>query len=288
MAINYVKAKKLSMKLHPELTETWVQDMIEKDPSILGLGKLYLRDKQRIQPNSGRLDLLLQDEELTKRYEVEIQLGRVDESHIIRTIEYWDVERKRYPQYEHCAVIIAEDLTSRFLNVINLFNGSIPLIAIQMNAFEIGETTTLTFVTVLDQTSLGLDYEDEITYVATTRAHWESKGSKKTVAMADELLELIKTISADYAWKYNKFYIGPAINNNATNFLVVRPQKDVLRAEFKIIQNEDTDTFISKSGIELVDYNSRDRTYRINLRKDDIDKHKDALLNLIQQAYGQY
>ena len=31
---------------------------------------------------------------LPRRYEVEIQLGRVDESHIIRTIEYWDIEKK--------------------------------------------------------------------------------------------------------------------------------------------------------------------------------------------------
>jgi hypothetical protein len=29
-----------------------------------------------------------------KRYEVELQLGRSDESHIIGTIEYWDLERK--------------------------------------------------------------------------------------------------------------------------------------------------------------------------------------------------
>jgi len=81
------------------------------------------------------LDLLFQDVESTRRYEVEIQLGSTDEAHIIRTIEYWDVERKRYPQYDHTAVIIAEDITTRFLNVINLFNGAIPLVAIQMNAF---------------------------------------------------------------------------------------------------------------------------------------------------------
>jgi hypothetical protein len=30
---------------------------------------------------------------------------------------------KRYPQYDHCAVLIAE-FTSRFLNVISLFNGT--------------------------------------------------------------------------------------------------------------------------------------------------------------------
>jgi hypothetical protein len=57
------------------------------------------------------LDLLFQDVESTRRYEVEIQLGSTDEAHIIRTIEYWDVERKRYPQYDHTAVIIAEDIT---------------------------------------------------------------------------------------------------------------------------------------------------------------------------------
>lgn len=54
------------------------------------------------------------------RYEVEVQLGSTDESHIIRTIEYWDIERKRYPQYDHTAVIVAEDITSRCLNVISL------------------------------------------------------------------------------------------------------------------------------------------------------------------------
>jgi hypothetical protein len=32
-------------------------------------------------------------------------LGATDESHIIRCIEYWDIERRRYPAYEHCAVL---------------------------------------------------------------------------------------------------------------------------------------------------------------------------------------
>ena len=47
------------------------------------------------------------------RYEIEIQLGATDPSHIVRTIEYWDMEKKRYPQYDHCAVIIAEEITGR-------------------------------------------------------------------------------------------------------------------------------------------------------------------------------
>ena len=49
-------------------------------------------------------------------------MGATDEAHIIRTIEYWDLERTRFPQYEHVAVLVAEDVTSRFLNVVALFN----------------------------------------------------------------------------------------------------------------------------------------------------------------------
>src|SRR3954453_22115232 len=161
MSLSYVKPEKLLLRSHPELTEKWLQDRIATDPSLLGLGDLILKDKERIHPQAGRLDLLLQDADSNHRYEVEIQLGKTDESHIIRTIEYWDIERKRYPQYDHTAVIVAEDITSRFLNVINLFNGMIPLVAIQMSALKIGDQVGLHFTTVLNQLNLGLVDEDE-------------------------------------------------------------------------------------------------------------------------------
>jgi hypothetical protein len=126
---------------------------VAADPSILGLGDLVLRDKERMQPRAGRLDLLLQDLETKHRYEVELQLGATHEAHIIRTIEYWDVERKRHPQYEHSAVLIAEHITSRFLNVVSLFNGMIPLIVIQLQALKFGDQVALVFTTVMDEFS---------------------------------------------------------------------------------------------------------------------------------------
>ena len=57
-------------------------------------------------------------------------LGALDESPGIRTIEYWDIERQRYPTYEHRAVIIAEEIPARFFNVIRLLNRAVPLIAL--------------------------------------------------------------------------------------------------------------------------------------------------------------
>ena len=158
---SFTKAERISLKRHPTLNENWVQSLIAADPTILGLGELVLRDRERIQPKAGMLDLLLQNPETKRRYEVEIQLGATDETHIIRTIEYWDIERKLYPQYDHCAVLIAEDITSRFLNVVALFNGSIPLIALQMQALKVGDHTTLIFTKVMDELSRGLVDEDE-------------------------------------------------------------------------------------------------------------------------------
>lgn len=76
------------------ISEKSIQEMIADDPSIIGLGDLVLKDKERIQPRAGRLDLLMQDPDTNRRYEIELQLGKTDESHIIRTIEYWDIEKK--------------------------------------------------------------------------------------------------------------------------------------------------------------------------------------------------
>src|SRR5712664_2614230 len=104
MTLQYVKAEATSLR-ELGLDERWLHERINEDPSILGLGDLTIIDRERIQPTVGRIDFLMADPEEGVRYEIEIMLGRLDESHIIRTIEYWDVERTRYPQLEHRAVI---------------------------------------------------------------------------------------------------------------------------------------------------------------------------------------
>ena len=149
--LTYVNHELVSLKSHPEFTEKWLQDRIADDPTILGLGEAILLDRERHQEGTGRLDLLLTNPEQDRRYEVELMLGATDESHIIRCIEYWDIERRRYPGYEHCAVLIAEDITSRFLNVIALLAGTVPMVAIQLNALSFGGNIVLNFVRVLDQ-----------------------------------------------------------------------------------------------------------------------------------------
>jgi len=148
--VEYRKSARVSMNAHAEFNEKWLQQQIASDVTLLSLGDLDAKDIERRQPGFGRLDMLPFDPESSTRYEVEIQLGATDESHIIRTLEYWDNERRRFPQYEHIAVIVAEEITGRFLNVINLFNQAIPLIAIQMSALEVDGMLTLHATRVLD------------------------------------------------------------------------------------------------------------------------------------------
>lgn len=115
MPLNYTKHESISLRKHPDFSEVWLHDRIAADPTILGLGELGVIQREKVQFAGGRLDMLLSDAENSIRYEVEIMLGATDPSHIIRTIEYWDIERRRYPAYDHIAVLVAEEVTSRFL-----------------------------------------------------------------------------------------------------------------------------------------------------------------------------
>jgi len=102
------------------LDEKWLQDQIRDDPSLLGLGELEIAGREHHQPAGGRIDFLMRDTEAETYYEVETMLGPLDETHIIRTIEYWDIERQSHPQFEHRAVVVAERITARFFNVLRL------------------------------------------------------------------------------------------------------------------------------------------------------------------------
>ena len=156
-----VSLEKISLKNHPEIKEDMIQQFIFDNPEVLGLGDLTPITREKVQPSGGRLDLLFGSSDNDTRYEVEIQLGATDPSHIIRTIEYWDTEKKRYPQYDHCAVIVAEEITGRFMNVISLFNGSIPLIALQLSAHNTPDGISLSFTKIIDRVTPGNDEEDE-------------------------------------------------------------------------------------------------------------------------------
>lgn len=192
-------------------SEVWLQEQIEKDPSILGLGQLELVKREKAQSSGGRLDFQLTDPEDNSMYEVEVMLGATDESHIIRAIEYWDLEKRRLPQRQHRAVLVAEKMTRRFFNVIQLLSLNIPLIAIQVSVLEADGKRMLHFTKILDV------YE-EPDLVTTAASEGSSEGvwleeAPWTVECAKALLPIAGPVFPGLGLNYLKYYVSLRIGN---------------------------------------------------------------------------
>ncbi len=279
--VDFVKLERISLKGNSQIKEDIIQNFIFNNPSVLGLGDLTPLTREKIQPAGGRLDILLGDDD-GARYEVEIQLGATDPSHIIRTIEYWDTERKRYPNYDHCAVIVAEEITSRFMNVISLFNGHIPLIAIQVAAYKVGDQISLVFTKVLDRITLGTDEEEQ--YEITDRKYWENRSTTKMLKSVDAIFSDINQLAPGYDLKYNKFYIGLAKDGVAKNFIIFKPKKSFLYLVIKGTEDPEKVKALENVGLD-VNYAARWKEYNIRLSGyDEYKKHKELLDKLIKEA----
>jgi hypothetical protein len=263
--------------------EKLIQDLIAGDPSILTLGPLVLRDKERIQPSSGRLDLLLRDTDGTAWYEVEVQLGKTDESHIIRTIEYWDIERRRYPDIRHTAVIVAEEITSRFFNVISLFNQSIPIIALKITALRLGSQYGIIFTKILDYERKGLETEED--NQATTRGYWERYAPQTIMAIADQILAIAKELNSGVEFKFNKNYINTTLNGKGSNFIYLQPQKRQMKLWVTLKPAPELDKCCEDAGFDA-NYNSYYRGYQFDLRPGDVENHRDFFKNFIGSLYA--
>lgn len=283
---NYVKAKRLWLAEHQGFNEKWVQEQIQADPTIVGLGEVELRASERRQARAGRLDMLLHDPSELRRYVVELQLGATDESHIIRTLEYWDIEKNKYSNYEHVAVLIAEDVTTRFLNVISLFNSTVPLIAIQMAAFEIGDAMTLTFTRVLDAVRRDPD-EEEVATEVVDRGYWEARASPATVAEGDRVLAIVKQFDPRLTLRFNKHYVGFARDGLAYNFAVLRPRKAATNLEIRLPRTTERVERLEGAGLELLDYDARWGAFRIRLAAGDVVKHSEVLSPLLREAFDE-
>lgn len=191
--------------------EKWLQDQIAENPACLGLGDLELVSRERKQSSGGRLDLLLKDPEDDSMFEVEVMLGETDESHIIRTIEYWDRERRKWPQREHYAVLVSEVVTKRFFNVIQLLSNSIPIIAVQVNIVEADGTRMLHFSKVLD--TYEEPEEPGVTNEKFDEEFWRTKSSW-TLDAAKALIDAARPVLADASLNFVKNYIAIEVNGN--------------------------------------------------------------------------
>lgn len=279
--MGYKNHEHISLKEEKDYDESWLCDRILEDPSILGLGTLVGIGEEKRQPGGGRLDFLFQDRNSNQRYAIEVQLGEVDESHIIRTIEYWDKERRGHPKYNYYAVLIAEKINNRFLNIISLFGGVIPIILIQVRALKVGNTTTLVFTTMLNEPAR--DEDDDTDNVLADRGYWVERFGKEIIKIIDQVIDVARGITSrgekGLVPKYTKFYIGTILDNRVNNFIRFRPNKRSVTLELKLEQSKSVDVIIDKSSLDTLDYNG---WYRVRVTQDDLDNRKSVIEDLIK------
>ena len=256
--------------------EFWLRDQICENPVCLGLGDLELLAKERLQSSGGRLDILLKDPEDDTMYEIEIMLGETDESHIIRTIEYWDNEKRRWPQRQHYAVLIAESITRRFFNVIHLLSHSIPIIAIQANIVESPNGRTLFFTKVLD-TYEEIDDGTSITNENYDEQFWVAK-SPWTLETAKTLFDTVSQELDEPGINYVKSFIAIIVHNN--NYFTFRKRsadKSLLEFRMSHEYQEEAKTILDQNNVPYV---LKTKKLRLTIDKALIESHRDMFVAL--------
>jgi hypothetical protein len=123
-------------------TEQSLVDRINENPTVLGLGDL---DLKRASWRSRQISLLLESPAESVLFVVELQLGPTDDRHIMRVMERWLTERKRQRLSRCFAVLVAEEIAPRYVNILKLISRAVPLLALQMEPSACTEGTALRF-----------------------------------------------------------------------------------------------------------------------------------------------
>jgi hypothetical protein len=231
--------------------EYWLQDQIVANPSILGLGDLEVVHREKQQSSGGKLDFLLEDSTDGSMYEVEVMLGATDESHIIRTIEYWELERHRWPKRSHTAVLVAEKINRRFFNVIQLLSLTIPVVAVQANIVEADEKRMLHFTTILDVYQEP-EFDGRPQPEVVNENHWKNSAS---LASAKALQAILAPTLADLKIGFAKNYIR--LRYSGEIYFSLSQRRDDKSAFYTWLDNQDVPAITSLLDAKSISYNAK-------------------------------
>lgn len=257
--------------------EFWLQELIYKKPSILGLGELQALSKEKNQSTGGRLDILMKDPSDNAMYEVEIMLGETDPSHIIRSVSYWDYEKRKYPQRQHFAVLIAESFERKYFNIVQLLSLNIPMIAIQVDLLEVDSEYVLNFTKIMDIYEEPSDDEEVKTVTENT---WAKKSSW-TLQNAKKYIEILANKNSKL--NFTQSYISLIINGRNAYYIDKRI-KPTSQLWFNMKDDEKAESIkqiLDKNNVQYV-YN-RNKEFQINITQE-ILKDKDKVFKEINEV----
>ena len=280
--------QRINLAQDKSILESNIRDFLYDNPEVLGeaigVSNLQLIQKERVQPSKGRLDLLFEDED-NNRYEVELQVGRTNPDHIVRAIEYWDIEQKRYPKKDHIAILIAENITGRFFNIISRFNGAIPMIALQLVALPLPEDKVgISLINILDLTEADMGDKEAETALITDESWWEARTNKQMMKLLNEMYSQMAELCKGFSLNYNKQFIGLKSENDISkNFITFVPRKGKILLRIYCDQDKEIEDKLTNNHVDI---ERREREYYefsfTNLKL--FNENKEDIFKLIENA----
>lgn len=216
--------------------ESWIRRQIALHPEQLGLGSLTCLAREidyRLQQENGkgynkRLDLLFSDGRDTQ-YTVEVQLGRLDCDHLVRTITYCDLARHGEQVHGRSTervvpVIVAQQFTDFDSYMIGLFGKLFDLLAIQLSYSEVDGHVSLMFRQVEPERSYSgnpfaaLRRQDRDRFegaLVATLAEWSlAAGTRSLIGAQGPVLDL-ESVSRLQRYQVGIFHRHPLVGMRA-------------------------------------------------------------------------
>ncbi len=262
--------------------EYWLQELIYKNPAQLGLGDLVPLNKEKQQISGGRLDILLKDPaDNNAMYEVEVMLGETDPSHIIRAIEYWDNEKRKYPQRQHYCVLVAESFDRRYFNVIQILSLNVPMIAIQTDLLKVKDDYVLNFSKVLD---IYVEPEDEEEATPVDEKTWNTKSSW-SLKTAQKFLGILKVDDQQATINFTQSYISIVVQNR-NSYLFDKRTKPNSMFLFNVKDEEKQEAVKKILDEKDVSYSfNKYKEFCLTVDTEFMDTYKDMLIQIHNTRY---
>lgn len=273
--------------------EKRIQKEIEQEPELLGLGKMTLKAKEKRQIN-GRLDLQFKGEDSKTRYEVELQLGKLDNDHLLRCVQYWNHERRKCPQLKHYAVIVAEEIPEYMLEAIMLFK--VPIIAIKIsidqNSGKIAAAKRLDlpiYEWAIVESQEGAEIDDDITPY--DMAYLETKLSEVSLRVLNEIYRLAREVNPETEMNITKNYVG-FTDCDLYSYMFVRNKDDSLILELVLDELPEIKDMIQEAGLSFKNpgnpytiHKNKRGHYDIQISMEDINEKEKEIREFIKMAY---
>jgi hypothetical protein len=181
-------------------------------------------------------------------------------------------------------VIIAEEITSRFFNVIRLLNRAVPIIAIQLSAFQLEQHIILQFIRVLDTYEFGAEPEDDGPAELVDRAFWEKKATPQSLAVVDGVKALVPKEKGEPKVTYNKHHI--AIATTGYNFGWFHPRRVATHCHVRLKVGADSRQGIIENLVEggINAENDGQQSIRLLINENDLINQRDRIAAAVKQA----